>query len=69
MDQKRGPVKNHIRNKHVEKQIIQLRFLDQTLSAAAITEKLNEIGIQISQRSVERTITEYGLQKNNFHHG
>jgi arginine repressor len=28
-----------------------------------IAQKLNQTGFKISQRSVERTITEYGIQK------
>jgi len=63
IEQKRGPRKNHVRNKTVEMQIIRMRFLDPEASAAVIAQKLSQIGIKISQRSVERTITEYGLQK------
>lgn len=63
VDQKRGPKDRHIRKKHVDMQIIRLRFLDPDAGAAVITQKLNQAGTKISQRSVERTITEYGLQK------
>lgn len=63
VDQKRGPKDRHTRKKQVDMQIIRMRFLDPNAGAAVITQKLNQTGIKISQRSVERTITEYGLQK------
>lgn len=63
IDQKRGPKDRHIRKKQVEMQIIRMRFLDPKAGATVIAQKLNQTGIKISQRSVERTITEYGLQK------
>ena len=63
VDQKRGPKDRHIRKKQVDMQIIRMRFLDPKAGANVIAQKLNQIGISISQRSVERTITEYGLQK------
>ena len=63
VDQKRGPKDRHARKRQVDMQIIRMRFLDPKSSANVITQKLNQSGIKISQRSVERTITEYGLQK------
>ena len=63
IDKKRGPRDRHTRKKQVDMQIIRMRFLDPNASAAVVTQKLNQTGIKISQRSVERTITEYGLQK------
>ncbi len=63
IDRKRGPRDRHTRKKQVDMQIIRMRFLDPNASAAVIAQKLNQTGIKISQRSVERTITEYGLQK------
>lgn len=62
-DKKRGPRDRHTRKKQVDMQIIRMRFLDPNASAAVVAQKLNQTGIKISQRSVERTITEYGLQK------
>lgn len=62
-DKKRGPKKNHVRKESTDVQIIRLRFLDPDSSAAVIAQKLNQMGIRISKRSVERTITHYGLQK------
>lgn len=63
VDQKRGPKDRHARKRQVDMQIIRMRFLDPKSGANVITQKLNQSGIKISQRSVERTITEYGLQK------
>lgn len=63
IDQKRGPKSNHVRDEKVVSQIIRHRFLDPKASAEVIAQKLRQSGIQVSVRSVERTITEYGLQK------
>jgi hypothetical protein len=63
VDQKRGPKHNHVRKQEVEKQIIRLRFLDPKSNAAVIAQRLNQMGMKVSKRSVERTITQYGLQK------
>jgi len=62
-DKKRGPKKNHARKKNVIMQILRMRFVDPKASASVIAQKLNQSGFKISQRSVERTITEYGIQK------
>lgn len=63
IDKKRGPKDRHTRKKQVDMQIIRMRFLDPKAGASVIAQKLNQRGTKISQRSVERTITEYGLQK------
>lgn len=63
VDMKRGPRGNHVRTEEVDKLIIRMRYLDPDSGAAVIAQKLNQQGIDISVRSVERTITEYGLQK------
>lgn len=63
IDRKRGPKSNHVRDDKVISQIIRLRFLDPKASAEVIAQKLRQTGVQVSVRSVERTITEYGLQK------
>lgn len=65
-DKKPGPKKPTVRTEAVEKQIIRMRFLDPKASAAVIAQKLIQQGMAISQRSVERTITDYGLQKKTF---
>jgi len=44
-------------------QIIRLRFLDPDGSPSIIVQKLKQMRIDVSLRSVERTIQEYGLQK------
>jgi hypothetical protein len=63
VDEKRGPRNKHVRKELVEMQIIRMRFIDPEASAAVIAQKINQMGIKISKRSVERTITQYGLQK------
>jgi len=63
IDNKPGSEKQPIRTKDAVNQIIRLRFLDPLASAEVIAQKLKQIGYKVSKRSVERTITEYGLQK------
>jgi hypothetical protein len=60
---KTGPKKNYVRTDSVVAQIIRHRFLDPDAKAEVIAQKLKQTGVQVSQRTVERTITEYGLQK------
>lgn len=60
---KTGPKKNYVRTDSVVTQIIRHRFLDPDAKAEVIAQKLKQTGVQVSQRTVERTITEYGLQK------
>lgn len=64
IDKKTGSSKKPVRTKEVVNQIIRLRFLDPFASAEVLSQKLNQIGHKVSKRSVERTITEYGLKKN-----
>ncbi len=64
IDKKTGSSKKPIRTNEVVNQIIRLRFLDPFASAEVLSQKLNQIGYKVSKRSVERTITEYGLKKN-----
>ncbi|HEY5536774.1 MAG TPA: helix-turn-helix domain containing protein [Ignavibacteria bacterium] len=66
MTQKTGPKKNRIRTENTENLIVRYKFLDPSMSAAVIAQKLKQQGISISQRSVMRTITEKGLSKKNF---
>lgn len=63
IDNKPGSDKQPVRTKDIVNQIIRLRFLDPFSSAGVIAQKLNQIGHKVSKRSVERTITQYGLQK------
>ena len=60
---KRGPKGNYRRTDEVVRQIILYRFLDPTMSPEVIAQKLTQCGYQIAIRSVERVISEYGLQK------
>jgi transposase len=65
-DQAKGPKRNHKRTDEIEKQIIRHRFLDPDANSEVIAQKMNQTGHTISQRSVERTINEYGLQKKGY---
>jgi hypothetical protein len=60
---KTGPKSNYVRTENVMTQIIRHRFLDPVAKAEVIAQKMRQTGFKVSQRSVERTITEYGLQK------
>ncbi len=62
-DKKKGPQRNYVRTEIIENQIIRHRFLDPDASSKVIAQKLRQSGYNVSQRSVERTITEKGLQK------
>lgn len=63
MPKKTGPKKNFVRTENVVTQIIRHRFLNPDAQAEVIAQKMRQSGIQVSTRSVERTITEHGLQK------
>lgn len=65
-DQPQGPKANYRRTKEIQKQIIRHRFLDPEASCEVIAQKMQQSGKNISQRSVERTINEYGLQKKGY---
>jgi transposase len=60
---KTGPKRNYRRTDEVVRQIIRYRFLDPSMSAEVIAQKLNQNDHLIAIRSVERVISEYGLQK------
>ena len=60
---KKGPKSNYVRTENAVTQVIRYRFLDSNANAAVIAQKMNQTGITISQRSVERIIAEQGLQK------
>ena len=59
----RGPKTNYRRTGELVRQVIRHRFLDPDASADVIGQKLRQAGLEISTRSVERVIAEYGLQK------
>jgi transposase len=61
--QRRGPKTPSRRTDEVVRQVIRHRFLDAEASAQVIGQKLRQAGQPISTRSVERVITDYGLQK------
>jgi len=59
----RGPKSDYRRTQQIVRLVIRHRFLDPEASAEVITQKLRQQGQTISQRSVERIIADYGLQK------
>lgn len=63
IDKKRGSEKRPVRTKEIQNQIIRMRFLDPFSSADVLAQKMAQMGYKVSKRSVERTITEFGLQK------
>lgn len=60
---KTGPKTARVRNQAVVKRIILHRFQDPEVSVAVIAQRLRQQGYRVTIRSIERTITEYGLQK------
>jgi len=66
IDKPQGPKRNYRLTKDTEKQIIRHRFLDPEASSEVITQKMQQAGYKISQRSVERAINEWGLQKKGY---
>lgn len=60
---KRGPKTHYRRTAEVVRQIIRHRFLDPQASVEVIAQKLSQSGWEISIRSVQRVIEEFGLQK------
>jgi transposase len=62
-NRKPGPRNNSIRKQAAINQIIRYRFLDPAATIDVVVQKLNQTGFKISKRSVERTLTDYGLQK------
>lgn len=67
INKKRGSNRQPVRTQEVVNQIIRLRFLDPFASTGVIAQKLKQIGYNVSIRSVERTVTDYGLQKKHIH--
>ena len=58
-----GPKTDYRRTDQVVRLVIRCRFLDPDSSPAVIAQKVRQQGHPISQRSVERIIADYGLQK------
>ena len=63
ISQKTGPKSKSVRKDEVVTQIVRHRFLDPQASCEVIAQKMRQAGLKVSRRSVERTITDYGLQK------
>lgn len=62
---KSGPRTNYKRTDEVVRQIIRHRFLDPHAPAEVIAQKMVQCGFPISIRSVQRVISQFGLQKKN----
>jgi hypothetical protein len=60
---KRGPKTHYRRTAEVVRQVIRHRFLDPDASAEVIAQKLAQSQWEVSIRSVQRVIEEFGLQK------
>ena len=63
IDKKTGPKRNYRRTSEFTKLVIRCRFLDPEASSEVIASKLRQDGHIIANRSVERIISDYGLQK------
>ena len=61
--QKTGPKSNYRRTEQAVRQVLRHRFLDPESSPEVIAQKLRQTHFPISQRSVQRVIADYGLQK------
>jgi len=61
--QKRGPKTKYRQTAEMVRQVIRHRFLDGDASTEVIAQKLRQTGCVISNRTVERIVAEYGLQK------
>jgi hypothetical protein len=62
-----GPKTDYRRTDQVVRLVIRCRFLDPDSSPAVIAQKIRQQTHTISQRSVERIIADYGLQKKTLH--
>lgn len=60
---KTGPKRHSVRTENVVTQVVRYRFLDPDTTCEVIAQKLRQQNIKVSQRSVERVIETYGLQK------
>lgn len=58
-----GPKSNYRRTDEVVRLVIRNRFLDPDASPEVIAQMLRQKGHAIAQRSVQRIIADYGLQK------
>lgn len=67
VNKKTGPKRHYRRSPEATKLVIRARFLDPKASPEVIASKLRQHGHPISTRSVERIISDYGLQKKTPH--
>ena len=58
-----GPKSDYRRTEQVVRLVLRCRFLDPDASPEVIAQKIRQQNLSISQRSVERIIADYGLQK------
>jgi hypothetical protein len=63
VSRKRGPKSNYRRTREVVCQTVRYRFLDPEMSSEVIAQKLRQTEFDISARSVDRILQEFGLQK------
>ena len=63
MDKKTGPKSKYRTTGQVIRQIIRFRYYDRDMSAEVIAQNLKQMGFKISISSVEKVITDFGLQK------
>lgn len=63
LSSKRGPKSNYRRPQEIICQVIRHRFLDPEASTDVIAQKLRQCNLRISKRTVDRIITQFGLQK------
>jgi hypothetical protein len=63
VSRKRGPKSNYRRTREAVSQTVRYRFLDPDMSSEVIAQKLRQTDFDISARSVDRILQEFGLQK------
>ncbi len=63
LSSKRGPKSKYRRTQELVCQVIRHRFLDPEASTEVIAQKLRQCNFPISKRTVDRVITQFGLQK------
>jgi len=63
LSRRRGPKTNYRRTREAVCQVVRYRFLDPDVSSEVIAQKLRQTEFEISARSVDRILAEFGLQK------
>jgi hypothetical protein len=64
IDKLNRPKSNRNRKGQKIARVLRFHYIDPESSAVVIAQKMRQAGFSISVKSVERTLTEYGLQKN-----